>query len=154
MTDNFNEESEAPPVMIQWSGSISDIPSGWALCDGNNGTPNLLNRFVKGTSSASENPGSTGGSDTYTISVAQLPSHDHNGSTSSDGDHNHAVESEERQEASWANDLDAGGPYSGITSYTTYNGNHGHTFSTYNAGSGSSVDSRPSFYEVAFIKKL
>lgn len=154
MTDSFNEESEAPPVMIQWSGSVSDIPPGWALCDGNNGTPDLLNRFVKGTGSASDSPGSRGGNDSYTISTAQMASHDHGGSTSNDGTHDHAVETEERQEADWANDLDAGNKYSGITSYTTYDGNHGHTFSTYNAGSGSSVDSRPAFYEVAFIKKL
>lgn len=31
-----------------WSGAIVDIPSGWYLCDGNNGTPNLKNRFVVG----------------------------------------------------------------------------------------------------------
>ena len=35
--------------MIQlWSGAIADIPSGWALCDGTNGTPNLQNNFVVG----------------------------------------------------------------------------------------------------------
>ena len=34
--------------IIMWSGTISAIPSGWALCDGNNGTPDLRNRFVIG----------------------------------------------------------------------------------------------------------
>lgn len=29
-----------------WSGSILAIPAGWALCDGNNGTPDLRNKFV------------------------------------------------------------------------------------------------------------
>jgi hypothetical protein len=33
-------------VILMWSGSIATIPTGWALCDGNNGTPNLTNRFV------------------------------------------------------------------------------------------------------------
>jgi hypothetical protein len=33
-------------IISLWSGSIATIPSGWALCDGTNGTPNLLNRFV------------------------------------------------------------------------------------------------------------
>ena len=32
--------------IIMWSGTIATIPSGWYLCDGNNGTPNLTNRFV------------------------------------------------------------------------------------------------------------
>lgn len=31
-----------------WYGSIASIPSGWALCDGNNNTPNLVNRFIRG----------------------------------------------------------------------------------------------------------
>jgi len=31
-----------------WSGSVASIPSGWYLCDGTNGTPNLQNRFVVG----------------------------------------------------------------------------------------------------------
>lgn len=31
-----------------WSGAIVDIPAGWALCDGNNGTPDLRNKLVIG----------------------------------------------------------------------------------------------------------
>lgn len=35
--------------MVQmWSGTIATIPAGWALCDGTNGTPNLINKFVIG----------------------------------------------------------------------------------------------------------
>jgi microcystin-dependent protein len=33
-------------MIILWSGSIATIPNGWSLCDGNNGTPNLQNKFV------------------------------------------------------------------------------------------------------------
>ena len=32
--------------IIMWAGSTSDVPTGWALCDGTNGTPNLLDRFI------------------------------------------------------------------------------------------------------------
>jgi hypothetical protein len=32
--------------ILLWSGSIGSIPSGWYLCDGNNGTPNLIDRFI------------------------------------------------------------------------------------------------------------
>lgn len=35
-------------VIVIWRGAIVDIPFGWALCDGNNGTPNLQNQFVVG----------------------------------------------------------------------------------------------------------
>lgn len=35
-------------VIVLWSGSIASIPSGWYLCNGSNGTPDLRNRFVVG----------------------------------------------------------------------------------------------------------
>lgn len=35
-------------IMI-WQGSIVTVPENWALCDGNNGTPDLRNRFVVGS---------------------------------------------------------------------------------------------------------
>lgn len=47
-------------IISMWSGSIVSIPSGWALCDGNNGTPNLLDRFVISAGST-YNVGATGG---------------------------------------------------------------------------------------------
>ena len=34
--------------IIMWSGAISAIPTGWSLCDGSNGTPDLRNKFVLG----------------------------------------------------------------------------------------------------------
>jgi hypothetical protein len=37
-----------PGVITMWSGSIATIPSGWLLCNGSNGTPDLRNRFVIG----------------------------------------------------------------------------------------------------------
>ncbi len=33
---------------MMWSGTIATIPSGWVLCDGNNSTPDLRNRFIIG----------------------------------------------------------------------------------------------------------
>lgn len=49
-TETTNVE---PGVIVAWSGSSTDVPSGWAICDGNNGTPDLRNNFVKGTTSES-----------------------------------------------------------------------------------------------------
>ena len=34
--------------IILWSGAVARVPTGWALCDGNNGTPDLTDRFVIG----------------------------------------------------------------------------------------------------------
>lgn len=33
-------------IIVLWHGAIVDIPAGWVWCDGNNGTPNLKNRFI------------------------------------------------------------------------------------------------------------
>ena len=35
-------------TIILWSGTVNTIPNGWALCDVNNGTPNLKDHFVIG----------------------------------------------------------------------------------------------------------
>ena len=51
--------------IILWSGSIVSIPSGYVLCDGNNGTPDLRDKFIRGAGS-SYNPGDTGGQNTHT----------------------------------------------------------------------------------------
>ena len=64
-------------MILMWSGLISQIPEGWALCDGQEGRPNLLGRFVVGVSSAATNPGATGGSNSMTLTTTHLPSHRH-----------------------------------------------------------------------------
>ena len=48
--------------IMMWSGTLATIPTNWHLCDGTNGTPNLLAKFVEGVANGSTNPGATGGS--------------------------------------------------------------------------------------------
>ena len=35
-------------LITMWSGTIASIPSGWYLCDGNNSTPDLRDKFIVG----------------------------------------------------------------------------------------------------------
>ena len=35
-------------VIVLWSGAIAEVPPGWGLCDGSQGTPDLRDRFVVG----------------------------------------------------------------------------------------------------------
>jgi hypothetical protein len=42
-----SDDVESGSIII-WSGSIATIPAGYVLCDGNNGTPDLRDRFVVG----------------------------------------------------------------------------------------------------------
>lgn len=51
-------------LIVMWHGTIANIPSGWIICDGNGGTPNLLAKFVEGVATAATNPGATGGATT------------------------------------------------------------------------------------------
>lgn len=48
-----------------WGGLLANIPAGWALCNGANGTPDLRDRFVKGAANGA-NPGGSGGGATHT----------------------------------------------------------------------------------------
>lgn len=33
-------------IVTIWKGTIETIPDGWLICDGNNGTPDLRDRFI------------------------------------------------------------------------------------------------------------
>lgn len=59
-----------------WSGAANDIPTSWALCDGKDGRPDLQGRFVLGAGTAHP-VGETGGSETVTLNVNQMPMHMH-----------------------------------------------------------------------------
>ena len=48
-------------MIIAWYGNTGNIPTGFVLCDGNNNTPDLRDRFIVGAGSA-YSPGATGGS--------------------------------------------------------------------------------------------
>ena len=60
--------------IIMWSGTAADIPTGWALCDGTGGTPDLTDRFILGAGKTYQ-PGTTGGAATVTPSVAARSAH-------------------------------------------------------------------------------
>lgn len=77
--------------IIMWSGSIASIPTGWFLCNGANGTPNLQDRFVIAAGSGYA-VAATGGSanaivvsHTHTFTGNALPTHFHGSGVSSGG---------------------------------------------------------------------
>lgn len=63
-------------AIVIWSGASTAIPEGWALCNGANGTPDLRDRFIVGAG-GSYSVGNTGGENTVTLTVNQMPSHNH-----------------------------------------------------------------------------
>jgi hypothetical protein len=63
--------------IIMWSGAIANIPSGFALCDGSNGTPDLTDRFVVGAGGSEYSVDDTGGQKEVQLTIAEMPSHNH-----------------------------------------------------------------------------
>ena len=61
-------ESFVSGMILLWSGSTSNIPSGFVLCNGSNSTPDLRDRFVVGAGN-SYAVGATGGATTATDTV-------------------------------------------------------------------------------------
>lgn len=62
-------------LICMWSGS--EVPTGWLLCNGENNTPDLRDRFIVG-SGTTYTIGDTGGSNTVQLTTNNLPSHKHN----------------------------------------------------------------------------
>ena len=59
-----------------WYGQLANMPSGFALCNGSNGTPDLRDRFIVGAGSTYA-LGATGGANTVTLTAANTPAHIH-----------------------------------------------------------------------------
>ena len=81
--DHINAREWTPFVrgMIMMFNGKSEIPEGWAICDGKEHeykgvttvTPNLIGKFIK----AAESSGTIGGNNEITISASNLPEHSH-----------------------------------------------------------------------------
>jgi microcystin-dependent protein len=66
-----------------WYGTAANVPAGWHVCDGTNGTPDMRGRFPVGAAydatqtSAEYAVGKTGGEAKHTLTVEEMPSHAH-----------------------------------------------------------------------------
>jgi hypothetical protein len=131
-------------AIIMWSGSIASIPTGWALCDGTNGTPNLTDRFVR--SVGTQNPGGTGGN------VSQIHSHTVN-------NHQHTVDPPETNLTDYALGWIISG-FLGWEYMSNYNCTPHVNIPQFNSGSqtapvGTDAQNHyPLYYVLAFIMKL
>lgn len=71
------EASSIPQgTILSWFGQLANIPSGFAVCDGKNGTPDLRNRFIVGAGDAYK-LSDIGGEDAVKLEPSQTSSHYH-----------------------------------------------------------------------------
>ena len=151
-------------MIMMYTGSTA--PSGWAICNGQNGTPDLRNRFIVGAGN-SYNVGVTGGFDSVSLSESQIPSHTHSFSGSSS--HSHGINDPGHTHTmnfNQGNIISSGGAFglkdsgtanrintntTGISvnsQSVTISGNTGGT------GGGQAHENRPPYYALMFIMKL
>ena len=156
-------------VITMWSGSVATIPSGWAICDGNNGTPNLTGRFVihaDADTAGTYNVGDTGGSTTtgaHTLTTAEIPSHTHSvdppSTSTNNNTHNHSSSAN-----SVGGDLvtvGSGGANGADNGNVTGSNTHSHNVNiaafnsaaTGGGGSHSHTNTIPPYYALAYIMK-
>ena len=177
VTATQGELSAPLPVggIIIWSGAIADVPSGWLLCDGGSGTPDLRDRFVVGAGLGYA-VAATGGEATVALATANLPVHSHpfsgSGTTGDGGAHTHSVTdpghvhpytvvtnrngggggNDQYTNTTTANTVSA---FTGISLVGAPNHTHPVTVSgtTGDTGSGTAHENRPPYYALAYIMK-
>ena len=152
-----------------WSGSTASIPTGWALCNGTNGTPQLTNRFIVGAGGSLYTPRATGG---YKDAVAVTHSHtastdtkgNHSHTANAAGNHTHTVSTASTKgkfqvqgytETAYIGKASTGTSTAGShTHTTTTTGNHAHTVTVADGGVSGSGRNLPPYYALAYIMKL
>jgi microcystin-dependent protein len=70
-------------MIMMWAGAVSNIPAGWVLCDGGNGTPNLRGLFVVGAGPGSYPVGEKGGANEVQLFKRHMPRHNHKSANTS-----------------------------------------------------------------------
>lgn len=126
-------------IIVMWNGRKEDIPKGWQMCDGTNGTFNLKDKFVKMANQDIE-LGQYGGSETHEH-IMEETSVSHSHSSSSEGTHNHLLSSTN---------------YTGGRKLGTVDSSHSHSVGstnarhTHNIGGGSSI---PEHYSLIYIQE-
>lgn len=148
-------------AITMWSGSLASIPTGWQLCNGTNGTPDLRNRFVVGAG-ASYAVGTNGGSNTKTTSsdthnhggtqghaltLAQMPSHSH-------GLGGIQLYRNPKDEGStFGPDYDPTDNDGNVVTAQTQGSGQAHSHGISNDTHSHTVDVRPPYYALAYIMK-
>ncbi len=176
---NFNLSALFPVGMIMmWYGSAGSVPSGWAICDGNSGTPDLRNRFVIGAG-GSYSLSAVGGALDDTASTTSAGGHTHTvGDTALTeaqlAAHNHRIYAVENASSSnadgWllSSSMGIPGENVGGFAYRDTNGSgtqliedsgsgatHTHTLTSDGAHTHSvTVDTVPPYYALYFIMKI
>tara|TARA_A100001388_G_scaffold176064_1_gene131758 strand:+ start:600 stop:1598 length:999 start_codon:yes stop_codon:yes gene_type:complete len=136
-------------MIILWYGNTGNIPGGWVLCDGQNSTPDLRDRFVIGAGN-NFTAGNTGGNNSLTLTEANLPSHRHFVVSNSLGGQNRT-----NSNVSANNQVRKGTGAGNL--YESYNlastGSDAAAGRSSAVGSGTAFDNKPLYHALCYIMK-
>lgn len=162
-------------IVLDYYGRIEDIPSGYVLCNGENGTPDLRGMFIVGydPENADYNAiSNTGGANEITLTTEQMPTHKHSGSASDAGSHYHNMFTNDGQtnvynvpngnstivpffrDGSNANAYSLSASSNSLNpsvGKTSSSGSHSHNIAIDEIGGSQAHENRPPFYVLAKI---
>ncbi len=154
VTVSNSAEAFAAGMIMMWSGLVANIPTGWAICDGGSGTPDLRDRFIMGAG-GSYATGATGGS---ADAVVVSHTHDITGATNARGAHTHEViltgVGGVPPVSPEGGALHAGSGKGGVRTNQAGEHTHSVTGTTNAVGVSGAGKNLPPFYALAFIMKL
>ena len=133
--------------IIIWSGAIGAVPTGWYICDGTNGTPDLRNRFIVGAGSTYSVGANGGSADAITVT------HTHTATTTTtDTGHTHSIGTFSGTAIAQSGGLN-GYASSGGTSGSNTALNITATTTNANAGVSGTNANLPPYWALAYIQK-
>lgn len=146
-TDGSYWDSFPLGTIWQYEGTEADIPSGWFICDGNNGTPDLTDKFILGGTLETAGTESAGTATVIADHVVTQPTA-------------HVV-TQPTAHGSNTVTADIADTGSGTTVMTSYGLTNNHVGTAVDAHSGTAVDAHtvttdysPPYYQLAFIKRV
>lgn len=143
-------------MIVMWSGPADKVPEGWALCNGDNRTPDLRGRFVVGAVLDSQaqgdyadyKVGNSGGQKQVTLTEEQMPKHAHG---IKDPGHTHTTNIySQTGDSDDADDRDVRVPDNVIIESS----NNTTGITILETGQGKPYDNRPPYYALCFIIKV
>lgn len=126
----------------------TNAPQGWALCNGQNGTPDLRGKFIYGHGAGQgSSVGRTGGSETHTLNVNEMPSHNHGCSI---GNTSETRKVKSHPGTRW----DEPGHSTNGHGFWGKRFNHNHSCSISSNGGNQPHNNMPPYYVLSYIMKL